>query len=130
MKRFLSWLTLVGCYIAFCLIVTLDMTLLAYIAGLYYQLSAFFKLIVIIVGGSFILGLALAPLWYGIPLTYSASEAVCPSKRGDRYVIMGVLILVSCVLEIISNFAIRYILIAIYGIALIICGRSHTKNND
>ena len=127
MKRFLSWLTLIGCYIAFCLIVSLDMALLRYIAGLYYQLSAFLKLIVIIVGGSFILGIALAPLWYGIPLTYSASEAVCPSKRGARYVVMGVLILVSCVLEIISGFMLRDILIGIYGIALIIYGRSQAN---
>ena len=127
MKRFLSWLTLIGCYIAFCLIASLDMALLGYIAGLYYQLSAFLKLIVIIVGGSFILGIALAPLWYGIPLTYSASEAVCPSKRGDRYVVMGVLILVGCVLEIITGFMLRDILIGIYGIALIIYGRSQTN---
>jgi hypothetical protein len=127
MKRFLSWLTLIGCYIAFCLIVSLDMALLGYIAGLYYQLSAFLKLIVIIVGGSFILGIALAPLWYGIPLTYSASEAVCPSKRGDRYVVMGVLILAGCVLEIITGFMLRDILIGIYGIALIIYGRSQTN---
>lgn len=127
MKRFLSWLTLIGCYIAFCLIVSLDMALLGYIAGLYYQLSAFLKLIVIIVGGSFILGIALAPLWYGIPLTYSASEVVCPSKRGDRYVVMGVLILAGCVLEIITGFMLRDILIGIYGIALIIYGRSQTN---
>lgn len=79
-----------------------------------------------IVGDPFILGIALAPLWYGIPLTYSASKGVCPSKRGDRYVIMGVLIIVSCVLEIISGFMLREILIGIYGIALVICGRSKT----
>ena len=127
MKRLLSWLTLVGCYIVFCLIVALDMALLAYISSLYYQLSAFLKLIVIIIGGSFILGIALAPLWYGIPLTYSASEAVCPSRRGDRYVIMGVLILVSCFLEIISGVMIRDILIGIYGVALIFYGRNHTN---
>lgn len=128
MKRFLSWLTLIGCYIAFCLIVALDMKLLSYISSLYHQLSAFLKLIVIIIGGSFIFGLAVAPLWYGIPLTYSASEAVYPSKRGDRYVIMGVLILVSCILDIVLGFSIRDILIGIYGIALIIYGRNHTNN--
>lgn len=127
MKRFLSWLTLIGCYIAFCFIVSLDMRLLAYIAGLYGQLSAFLKLIVIIVGGSFILGLALAPLWYGVPLTYTASEAVCPSKRGDRYIVVGVLIVVSCILEIILGFMLRDILIGIYGIALIFYGRSHSN---
>ena len=127
MKRFLSWLTLIGCYIAFCFIVSLDMRLLAYIAGLYGQLSAFLKLIVIIVGGSFILGLALAPLWYGVPLTYTASEAGCPSKRGDRYIVVGVLIVVSCILEIISGFMLRDILIGIYGIALIFYGRSQSN---
>ncbi len=103
------------------------MKLLGYIAGLYAQLSAFLKIIVIIVGGSFILGLALTPLWYGIPLTYSASEAVCPSKRGDGYIVVGVLIVISCILEIISGFMLRDILIGIYGIALIIYGRSQTN---
>lgn len=81
MKRVLSWLTLISCYVAFCFIVNLDMMLLAYIVSLYAQLSAFLKLIVIIIGGSFILGLALTPLWYGIPLTYSLSEKVFSSKR-------------------------------------------------
>ena len=44
---------------------------------------------------------------------FIASEAVCPSGRGDRYVIMGVLIAVSCVLEMISGFVIRDVLIGI-----------------
>ncbi|HOR13717.1 MAG TPA: hypothetical protein PKX46_07290, partial [Clostridia bacterium] len=62
MKRFLSWLALVGCYIIFGIILSLDMELLAYIVNLYSQLSAFLKLVIIIFGGSTIVGFALAPL--------------------------------------------------------------------
>ena len=126
MKRFFSWLTLIACYILFCLIVALDMALLSYISSLYGHLSPFLKIIVIIVGGSFILGLAFAPLWYGIPLTYAASEAVCPSKRGARYLIIGIIIIVTCILDILSKFMVRDIVIAIYGIALIAYGRKNS----
>lgn len=126
MKRFLAWLALVGCYIAFCFVIGLDMALVKYLASLYVQLSAFLKLVIIIVGGSFVFGLATAPLFYGIPLTYAACEAICPSRRGVRYIVMGILILICCVLEAINGFLLRDIFIGIYGIALIsYCDYSH-----
>ena len=127
MKRFLSWLTLIGCYIAFILVISLDMELLAFISKLYNQLSAFLKLIVLFIGGSSILGLTIAPLLYGIPITYHASEAVCPSRKGDRYVVMGVIIALTFVLNLISGFALDDLLYTIYGIALIFYGRSKSS---
>ena len=94
MKRFLSWLALFGCYVVFTTLASLDMALLRYIIGLYSQLSPFLKLVVIFFGGSAFIGLTLAPLYYGIPLSWAASEAVCPSKKGTRYIVFGTLTVV------------------------------------
>ena len=128
MKRFLSWLALIGCYFLFCFIVALDMALLSYVLDLYSQLSAFLKLVILIIGGSFVLGIAFAPLFYGIPLIITACEAICPSKRGTRYTVFGIFVLVCCVAEIFMGFMLRDILIGIFAISLIVCGRSKAKD--
>lgn len=129
-KRVLSWLVLLGCYILFVAVVVLDLLLFSYLSKLYFQLSPFLKIIVILIGGSTIIGLFVAPLFYGIPMTYAASEAVCPSRKGDRYIALGALIIVSCVINIIIHFRIQYVLIGIYGIALFVYGRSHTVDGE
>ncbi len=127
MKRFLSWLALVGCYIIFGIILSLDMELLAYIVNLYSQLSAFLKLVIIIFGGSTIVGFALAPLFYGVSLSYAASEAICPSKKGARYIIVGILIILFSLIKATLIFTISDIIFAIYGIALICIGSNRKR---
>ncbi len=140
MRRFLAWLTLVGCWWLFSLIVALDMLLLTYLLSLFVELTTFLKLVVIILGGSFFLGLAIAPLWYGIPLTLYLSQKVCPTRYGDRYVIFGVLICCSAVGEIIiSLLLLPYVhfffwpyflyglLSVIYGLAVLIQGKCRGK---
>ena len=126
MKRFLSWLALFGCYVVFTTLASLDMALLRYINVLHSQLSPFLKLVVIFFGGSAFIGLTLAPLYYGIPLSWAASEAVCPSKKGTRYIVFGTLTVVFSVTgAIMLGLEFRDILTTVYGIGLVIYG--HTQ---
>ena len=80
-KRFLSWLVLVGCYILVCLLVALDISVMAYIASLYSGLSAFLKLVVIIIGGTFILSLAITPIYYGSMFTLRGATEYMKVKK-------------------------------------------------
>ena len=126
MKRFLSWLVLIGCYLVFCIAVHIDIFLSAYAVYLYSQLSSFLKLLIIIIGGPCCLCISGAPLLFGVIWTHQASEYVCPSQLGVRYIIMGILIILCCILEAIVDLRLRDILIAVYGIALIVIGNNHS----
>lgn len=127
MKRFLSWLALIVCYFAVCMLVSLDGMLLNYIWGLYDQLSPFLKIIVIIIGGTFVFGLAVAPVYYGSILTLTWCEKISESKKGTRYTVMGIFILLCCVLEAVTDFHARDIPIGIYGIVLMVFGANTRK---
>lgn len=128
MKRFLSWVVLIACYLAFGLILNLDMMLLKYILGLYSSLGTFLKIVVLLLGGTTILGLAVAPLWYGIPLMKAASEKVYPSKNGLRYTVFGIYVIIASLCEAIMSFAIRDIFFLILGVALIWVGNGVRKD--
>ena len=135
MKRFLSWLTLVGCYLLFSLINMLDLLLLSFISDLVTSLPAFLKFLTILIGGTFILGIAIAPLWYGIPLTVAASNSVHQSKKGTRYKVFGIFIIVITVLSFLSGDlidVIKYIDHLIYGLAIIFVGKRDdiTENSE
>ena len=132
MKRFLSWVVLILFYFLFAVVLGLDQLLLGYVFNLYDQLGAFMKLVVIFVGGTFIGGLALAPLFYGIPFTYAASEAVCPSRKGVRYIVWGIFLVGGTIFSLLTNFywsaLIARIFVAIYGVGLIMYGNSHSND--
>lgn len=130
MKRVLSWLVLAVCYFVLCVIANLDVALLKYLIGLYSELSAFLKLVIIILGGSFFAGLAIAPALYGVPLTVALCEKIHPSKKGARYIVFGIFVLLCCLFEAITTFMLRDILIGIYGIALIITGANIAKGKS
>ena len=131
MKRFLSWLVLIGCYILSCIAIHLGILLSAYAAYLYSQLSAFLKLLILIIGGPFCLCIACSPLFFSVIFTHQASEYVCPTRFGVRYIVMGILIILCCILEaVFAGLKLRDILITVYGIALIVIGNNHSNTKS
>ena len=129
MKRFLSWLVLLGCYLAFAFLVSIYIPLINFVFDLYGSLNAFLKLLILIIGGSFLLGIVIAPVYYGIPLMHTASEAVCESRKGVRYTVFGIWVLTSTVLEAITGVMFRDIFFAILGISFIVIGRNTRKRS-
>ncbi len=130
MKRVLSWLVLAVCDFAFTLVVSLDLMLLRYVLGLYGELSAFLKIAALVLGGSFVLALAAAPLFYGIPLIHRASEAVCESRKGMRYTVYGIVTLLSVLYTLGNRAMLADILVAIYGISFIVIGHNTRKEKE
>lgn len=126
-KRFLSWLILVGCYIIVCLYAALNIAVMSYAASFYGTLSAVWKVVAIVIGGAFFVSLAVAPIYYGSALSVGLSNRICESKQGTRYSALGIFVLVTCLLEAIIDFGFRDIIIGIYGVVLIYFGRSIKK---
>lgn len=119
MKRFLSWLTLIGCYLVVCIWVSIVLSIAWNLLSLYATLSAFLKIIVTVIGGTFFLSLLFAPVFYGASFTVALSEKVRESNTGMRYIILGIIVIISCILEAFTGFMVRDVIIGLYG-ALVI----------
>ena len=128
MRRFLSWVVL---YLASCLtniIMFVVLSIAAYLFGLIDTLNMFLRILIYIIGGSTLLTLIFFPIHYGSILTVSASEAIKESKKGTRYILFGIIMLVWSLFGIFygiakGTFHAGYIMMCIYYIMIIITGK-------
>ena len=128
MKRILSWVVL--CLISWLvrLLTSLVLGLGAYIGVLIEDLSTFLKVLIYIFGGSTLISILFIPAFYGSALAVGASEGICESKKGTRYIVLSSFMLITLVVGIalgIFNHDIRfdYIITCVYYILLIIASR-------
>ena len=122
MKRVLSWLVLIIGYIAVCVVMGPIAAVIANIAQVNAQLLVF-KIVAIIIRVFIILMFGILILGGGSYIPFVISDKICPSRRGHRYFIIGILIIASCALEIIvSGFQLKDILIGICGIMITLFG--------
>lgn len=129
MKRLLSWLVIVLCFIAVCILATLDYRLAAWMFDAFEDLSTISKILLVIFGGSFVAGLALAPAYYGAILTMSFSDKVQYSEKGIRYIIFGAIIAAIYGFSMMLAFNFRDMLIVGYGVLLVIFGIMRTNGS-
>lgn len=127
LRRFLSWIVL---YLISCLISLLTSFVVGvgfYILDLVNELSTFLKLIIYLFGGTTFLSFIFLPVYYGSFLTVSASEAVKNSRKGLRYIVFSVYMLITNIIYIIvgltnGTFHLNSVIMCIYYILLIILG--------
>ena len=122
LRVLLAWIVLAVCYFIFCLIAALDISIIKYIISLYSQLSPFLKLVVMVIGWSFFIGITVTPAVWASQLTIVLCDKIQPSRRGLRYIIMSILVILCCIFEAISGFMPRDIIIGLYGIIILIAG--------
>lgn len=128
MKRVLSWIVMVIISVLVALIASIVIGIATYVLSLVSELNTFLQIIIYIFGGSTFLAFIIAPVWYGVPLTLHASEAICKSKKGTRYIVFSVykliMLTISIILSILkSDIPIVSIIMCIYYIALIIASK-------
>lgn len=133
MKRFLSWLVLPVCYVVvyfwFTLVYRLALFAYSWLSGL----STIWIIICVLVFGSVALAFIFAPLKWGAILTVTASNAICPSARGERFRTFSVLLLIFTVvsffmsLKILNTINIACIFGAIYCISLMVMSKSASE---
>lgn len=134
MKRFLSWVVL---YLVSCVTGLFTFLVLRggfYILTLINDLSSFWRVVIYLFGGLTFLSIIFTPIYYGSVLTVLASEAVKNSKKGVRYIVFSIYMLITSVIYTIirmhqGSIPIVVIVMLIYYILLMIVGIKCLKNS-
>ena len=136
MKRILSWVVLYLISVIISLLTSLVVGVAGYVLGLVSELNTFLQIAIYILGGTTFLSLVFAPVYYGTMLTVFACEAIRPSKKGTRYIVYSIWMLISNIIHIVvglSNHTFHFnaMIMCIYYIMLIIYGKNAAlENND
>jgi hypothetical protein len=135
MKRFLSWVVLYLISVIVSLVASLVVGIGYYLLGLVSELDTLWRIATYLLGGSAFLGFIFAPAYYGAFLSVLASEAIKPTKKGTRYCVLSILMLISNAIYIIvgaiqGTFFFNSIIMCIYYIFLIVLGREATSERD
>ena len=104
-----SWIVLPIMYYVVYFVGSLCSRFLLWVISEISVLSAFMKIILIIVGGSFFLGIIILPLFFGAAATVFASEKVYPSKNGTRYIVFSVILMTLTVVGFLMALILRVI---------------------
>ena len=132
-KRFLSWVVLAACFVVALIVFSIAFMIVDYIVDLIEDLPSFLKIVVYIFGGgTFIFGIISFPYNVGLPMIIGASEAVCPSKNGLRYLVFGGFIAVDYLWAFVSNFlnhhiSVSHLVVGLFGIGIAYFGKSASK---
>lgn len=132
-KRILSWIVLVAGFALAVILFAVVFMIVGYIFSLIEDLPSILKLLVYLFGGgTFIFGIIFIPYTMGLPLLIGASERVCPSKNGLRYLIFGGFIAVDYLWTFISNvinhhITFSHLAIGLFGIGIAYFGKSASK---
>ena len=125
MRRLLSWFVL--CIISWLVRIctTLVVLLGAYVTYLIDELNLFLKILIFLFGGSALISILFLPVFYGSGLAFTASESICESKKGTRYIVLSIIMLLSLVIGTILGFfegriRVDHIITCVYYISLII----------
>ena len=101
-KRFLSWVVLLISYVLVNYLARLIFALALWLVSWVFGFKLVVVIILFIVFGSLFLSIVVAPLFYGPALVLSASEAICPSKKGTRYRVISCFYLIGWALVLLA----------------------------
>lgn len=135
MRRFLSWIVLCVITLVIDIFSALVMMFGGYILDLIGKLNAFFQIIIFLTAGGTILSFLLLPAIRGPALTVWASESISQTKNGARYVVFAVFMLICSILRIYfdilhHDFSLNLLVMCLYYILLIVCGRAAASENN
>lgn len=102
MKRFLSWLIIIGSFFVYSYVIRLFSRLVLIVIGKFLEMNLLAQIITIAVGGMSFLFILFFPVSFAASKTIEWSNSVCPSKRGTRFVFSAAAIIILSILELIS----------------------------
>ena len=127
MKRVLSWFVLlITCFIVL-LVVHFSYIGTLYLIDFFWHNNLFVKILLFAFLGSTVFGWFCAVIFYGATLSFFASEAVYPSKKGTRYLVYSVVMLVLYLICMLIEFDTRQIIMSIFYVVLLIISQSEIK---
>ena len=135
MTRFLSWIFmfifgwLVGMF------TSLVVGISTYLLRLIGELDTIARLACYLIGGSAFISFIFAPICYGAPFCVHITESISKSRRGIRYIIYPIYMLITSIFYIIYKtnngyFPINCVIMCIYYIAIILIGRNISLGRD
>lgn len=135
LKHLLAWLSIFVCYLIVAILASLAMSFVAFIVMQVGKLSLVTRLFIYLVGGTTLLGIALAPLHFGPAITAAVSESIYPSANGTRYIVFATIQITLSALSFVLNLIAGHLNIAIlytvlYSIFLIIYGKEFSNDKD
>lgn len=99
MKRFLSWLVVIGCFIVYSIIARLLAVLVIIAAYKFLDMNLLAQLITVVVFGFGFISFFIYAAAFAAGQTVLWSEGVYPSRRGTRYVFIAAVIIIMSILE-------------------------------
>lgn len=125
MRRILSWVVLVLISWLVAVLTSVVIGVSVHILDLIDTLGTFLKVVIYIFGGATLLSFILLPVHYGSYAAISVSEAIKSSKKGTRYIVWSVFMIIMSIISTAIVFAkgtiqINYIIMCIYYIELIV----------
>ena len=134
-RRTLAFLVMVIEFWVFGFIVELVFRFLSWCFTQLSTLNGVFQVIIYLVLGSTIIGIALAPMFYGIPAMVSSSEGIAPSRNGARYIVFAVINGLFCAVIVVlyfvtsHRFSLVYTYLIIAAIIIGVVGK-HVSKED
>lgn len=134
MKRFLSWLILLFSFAVVYRFFAAITALVVFFAGRLADKSVLLLVVLCLLVGSAILSIFLFILAKGIKLIIDSSEALCPSRRGTRYLVCSVFNIVVAVAAILlcifgsRGFDVSYIFSLVFSIVFLIASKAYIAN--
>lgn len=128
MKRVMSWVVLAFCIATWSLVGRLLLAIMIWLFG--FKLGFIGRMAVLFFFGGSILMLLAWLLFGGVVLVKSASNAVCTSRKGTRFLTFGTLVLLNSVLLFLTSLFMNgpvklgVLLEAVMGIILIATSRT------
>ena len=104
MKRLLSWIVLVVCVGISAVLLNIVVSLGLYAAYKLYDSSRGIFWVIILLGGSFGLGIAYYFSLIAAQTCIKISQKICPSKKGLRYMVTASIIGLTFLMEFIATF--------------------------
>jgi len=119
MKRFLSWLVVIGCFFVYSNIARLLASLAMIMVNKFLDMNLLSQLITVAFFGFGFISFFIFAVAYAAGQTVLWSEGVYPSKRGTRYVFTAAVIIIMSILEFLYLRNGRLLYVAVYELLYI-----------
>lgn len=134
MKKFLSVLVLVVCYVVVSVVETYAGMGVMWFLEEISKMSTAATIVIVIFGGTLMLGVVFVPIFWGATLTLLASEAVSPSPHGTKYVVFSIIVMILTVVSFVLTYMggvinLAGIGILIYCIMVLVGSKSMIEEN-
>lgn len=135
MRRLSAYVVLYLFSTVISLLTSLFVGVAEYILRLIQDLGILLRIAIYLIGGSTFISLVLLPIFYGAPICVHLVELIHNSKKGSRYLVFSIYMLVTTIFYIVVNlmngtFMLNSIIMCIYYIAVAIIGISFVKERE